>query len=141
MGVAAMSEVVDLKPAFRSLCVKLREFRPMMSFSVGHLGFDVVMLESGRTGALQFVVLFSPHDRAVQGSDVRVVFSSVRDDEVAIAIRGGGGGTSLGAYKLSGLMGSALRDLIDSAVADAVARVEVLGVNRDRSQDWQQQPA
>jgi hypothetical protein len=137
-----MPEIVELRPAFRSLCAKLRDFRSMMSFSVGHLGFDVAMLEANRAGALQFVVLFSPRDRAAQGSDVRVVFASVGDDEVAITVRGGGGGggTVLGARKLSKLVGSALRDLLDTALADAVARVEVLAIKRDRSLD-RRQPA
>src|SRR5579862_1514592 len=93
--------IVELRPAFRALCATLRQFRPMIAFSVGHLGFELSMMESSRDGALQFVVLFS--DAA--GNEVRMIWSAVGDHEVALAVRGGRGGRSLGAYRLPELVG------------------------------------
>ncbi len=118
--------IVDLRPAFRALCAKLREFRAMMSFSVDHLGFEVAMMESSREGALQFVVLFSD----AGGNEVRMIWSAVGDDEVALAVRGGRGGRNLGAYQLSALVGTGLRDLVDGAIADAIGRVETFAARR-----------
>ena len=128
--------VVELKPAFRALCAKLREFWSMMSFAVGHLGFDVSMVESSRDGALQFVVLFAD----ATGNDVRMIWTAVGGSEVSLVVRDGRGGKRLGTYRLSDLVGSALRDLIDGAIADAIARVEAFAANRGRSRE-RQRPA
>ncbi len=78
----ARDVVIELHPAFRALTAQLREFRRVIAFSVGHFDYDVAMLESGRAGALQFVVLFSARETAAQANDVRIVFSAVGDDQV-----------------------------------------------------------
>lgn len=118
--------VVELKPAFRGLCAKLRDARPLMASSVGHLGFEVSMMEATRAGVLQFVVLFA--DAA--GNEVRMIWTAVGDDEVGLTIRGSHGARVLGAYRLVALDGTRLRDLLDGAVADAIARVEAFAVRR-----------
>lgn len=134
-----MSEavVVDLHPAFRALSAKVREFRRVIDFSVDHLGFDVAMLESGRTGALQFVVLFSPRDAHAQANDVRIVFAAVGDDKTSIAVRGPHGGKKLGTYRLSDMTGSSLRELVTAATLEAAKRVQALAGARSRYR-WQE---
>jgi len=129
--------VVELHPAFRALCAQVREFRRVIDFSVDHLGFDVSMLESGRTGALQFVVLLSPRDGGAQANDVRIVFAAVGDDKASIAVRGPRGGTNLGTYRLAHLVGLVLRNVVNSATLEAAKRVRALAATRTRRrQEW-----
>ena len=129
--------VVDLHPAFSAMTAQVREFRRAIAYHVGHLGFDVAMLESGRTGALQFVVLFSPRDADAQANDVRIVFAAVGDDQASIAVRGPAGGKNLGTYRLAHITGPPLRDVVDAATSEAAKRVRALAATRTRRrQEW-----
>jgi hypothetical protein len=130
---------VDFHPAFRAMTARIREFRRVIGFHVGHLGFDVAMLESGRTGALQFVVLFSPRDADAQANDVRIVFAAVGDDQASIAVRGPAGGKNLGTYRLVHMKGPPLRDVVNAATSEAAKRVRALATTRTRR--WQEWPA
>jgi len=51
-----------------------------------------------------------------------MIWALVANNEIALTIRGGTAGRSLGTYRLSDLVGFKLRDLIDGAIADALAR-------------------
>jgi hypothetical protein len=132
--------VVEPNPAFRALTAALRDYHRMIAACVDHLGFDISLMESGRKGALQFVILFSPRAGA-QADDVRIVFAATGEDQVAIAVRGPGGGRTLGSYRLGHLAGASLRGVIDTAITEATDRVRTLAATRARSQDWQEQRA
>ena len=125
--------VVELHPAFRALWARVREFRRVMAFSVDHLGYDVAMLESGRMGALHFVVLFTPRDGDAQGNEVRIVFAAVGDDKASIAVRGPGGRTNIGTFGIRDLR-YLLRSVVNSATLEAAKRVRTLAATRARSQ-------
>jgi hypothetical protein len=137
---ADMPVVVDLHPAFRAMTAQVRGFRRVIAFHVDHLDFDVAMLESGRMGALQFVVLFSPRDADAQANDVRIVFAAVGPDKASIAVRGPQGGTNLGTYRLAHLVGLALRNVVNAATLEAAKRVQALAGTRARSR-WQERRA
>lgn len=137
-AVRDMTEIVELRPAFRALVSKVRDFQTLISFHVDHLGADVSMLEGGREGALQFVFLLSLRPPGAPGGDVRIVFDSIGEEEVSIVVRAPQGGTRLGTYVRSTLVGSELRDVLDEAIADAVARVVAISARRGRSEAWQQ---
>ncbi|MEJ0071920.1 MAG: hypothetical protein WDO24_27955 [Pseudomonadota bacterium] len=131
------SVVVELHPAFRALTAQLRAFRPVIAFSVGHFDYDIAMLESGRTGALQFVILFSPRDAAAQTNDVRIVFAAVGDDQVSIAVRGPRGGKTIGTYRLAQLATGALQGVLHAATQEATERVRALAATKARAPLWQ----
>jgi len=130
---------VDFHPAFSALSEKLRGFRSEIDFYVDRQGFDISMMKSGREGALQFVILLSPRDTGAQANDVRVVFAAVGDDQVSVAVRGPAGGTNLGTYMLADLVGPSLRDLVLSAIAEAIDPVGSITASRARLLLWLQE--
>ena len=125
--------VVELHPAFRKLCVQVREYRRVIAFSVDRFDYDISMVESGRMGALHFVVLFTPRDGDAQANEVRIVFAAVGDDKASIKVRGPGGRTNVGRFELRDLSSHSLRILVNAATMEAAKRVRALATTRARS--------